>query len=115
MGQQRNLEEIGLESFGLGEAPDSGQVTDTNSVIVSADVDMAYVVVTLLSVTAGNVFMAQRSAAVAGKGQLMVIGEARKIFGDKTVQMVVDTGAATAEIAFQVFKRGLPRQGTAAP
>lgn len=109
----RNLEEIGIESFGIGQSPETAAVTDTNSVAVAADDDMAYCVVTLLSVSAGIVFMAQGVVSEAAKGQLMVVGERRKLFGPQSVQMIVDTATETATVAVQVFKRGFPRQGDA--
>lgn len=113
-----NLEELGLESFGIGQAPASGAVTDTNSVIVAADPDMAYCIVTLLTVSGGSIFMAQNAPAVADKGQLMILGVggnsgALKLFGGQSVEMIADTAAQTATVAFQVFLRGLPRQGKA--
>ncbi len=107
----RNLTEIGIEAFGIGQAPASGAVTDTNSVVVPADPDMAYCVVVLLTVSAGSIFMSQNAPAVDVKGQLMVLGEPLKLFGDQSVEMLAGTAAATATVGFQVFKRGLPRQG----
>lgn len=108
-----NLEEIGLESFGIGQAPASGTVTDTNSVIVAADPDMAYCIVTLLTVSGGSIFMAQNAPAVDLKGQPMILLESVKLFGGQSVEMIAGTAAQTATVAFQVFKRGLPRQGKA--
>lgn len=114
MSEQRNLEEIGLEAFAVGQTPISAAVTDTNSVALAADADRAYSVVTLLSVTSGFVFLAQGAVAEADKGQMFAaVGSRLKIFGSGSVQVIAGEAAQTATLGIQEFKRGLPRQGTA--
>lgn len=110
---ESNLEEIGLESFALGQTPTSEAVTDAGDVVVAADPDMAYCIVTLFTVTGGSVFMARGVAAVDDAGHLMVVNERLKLFGGQSVQMIAGTAAQTATVGVQTFLRGLPRQGVA--
>ena len=81
--------------------------------MVGAPEELAYCValVTLLTVSAGNVFMAQNVPAVADAGQILTVGTPVKLLGDTSVQMIAGTAAATATIGVQIFKRGLARQG----
>ncbi len=108
------LEETGLQSFGLGQTPTSAALTDARSAIIAADADRAYVVVTLESVTAGDVFVAVGATAVALAGQKLELDIPQKFFGGEVLNGICGTAVATAVVLVQAFLRGLPRQGDAA-
>lgn len=113
MPEQRNLEEIGLESFALGQVPDSATITDASAAILEADPDRAYMKMTLLSITAGSAFYAVGQDALDLKGSIFTLGAEETIMGGERIEAICGDAAATAIVAFQAFKRGLPNQGTA--
>lgn len=110
----RLLEEVGLEAFGLGQAPTVDVIGDTSSSINAADADRAYAVITLHSVTTGDVFFAVGHPAEAAKGQKFQLGVPVRVWGRQDVNAICGTAAATALVIQQSFNRGLPRQGDAA-
>ncbi len=113
MAEQRNLEEIGLEAFAIGQVPETVSVTDTTTEILPEDPDRAYAEITLRTDSAGVAFMARGTPALDAKGTLIVENVPFKVFGPAALNGICGTPAATATIIFQQYLRGLPRQGVA--
>ena len=95
-----------LEFYAKGQSAAEETVTDVSVTIVPVNADAAFTLVTLLSVTAGDVYYSIGSGGVVGKGTKMQLGVTFKFFGGQSLKAICSTAAATAEIAFQVFKIG---------
>lgn len=111
---ESSIDEISLEVFALGQVPTSAALSDTSAAILAADADRAYATIMLLSVTAGDVYIARGQTALDVKGIKIEVEVPLKFYGPEVLNGICGTGAATAVVIVQDYKRGIRRIGTAA-